>query len=65
MVTFCYAKGVEGKIGKGKAPHGRGHGSTRDEDDGSPGGGPGQGDRRKHQKSQNPWHQLDQHIQHL
>ena len=36
-------KGVEGKKGKGKAPHGRGHGSMRDKDDGSPGGGPGHG----------------------
>ena len=36
-------KGVEGKKGKDKAPCGRGHGSTRDEDDGSPGGGPGHG----------------------
>ena len=36
-------KGVEGKKGKGKAPHGRGCGSTRDEDDGSPGGVSGRG----------------------
>ena len=36
-------KGVEGKKGKGKAPHGRGHGSMRDEDASSPGGGSGCG----------------------
>ena len=36
-------KGVEGKKGKGKAPHDRGHGSMRDEDDGGPGGGSGCG----------------------
>ena len=34
-------KGVEGKKGKGKAPHGRHHGSIRDKDEGGPGGGPG------------------------
>ena len=39
-------KGVEGKKGKGKAPHGRGHGSMRDEDAGSPGGGSGCGQGR-------------------
>ena len=36
-------KGVEGKKGKDKAPHGRGCGSTRDEDAGSCGGGSGCG----------------------
>ena len=36
-------KGVEGKKEKGKAPCGRGHGSMRDENDDSPGGGPGHG----------------------
>ena len=36
-------KGVEGKKGKGKAPHGRGHGSMRDEDAGRCGGGSGCG----------------------
>ena len=41
-------KGVEGKKGKGKAPHGRGHGSMRDEDDSGPGGGPGHGWRCGH-----------------
>ena len=36
-------KRVEGRKGKGKAPHGRGHGSMRDEDASSPGGGSGCG----------------------
>ena len=36
-------KGVEGRKGKGKAPHGRGHGSMRDEDASGPGGGSGCG----------------------
>ena len=36
-------KGVDGRKGKGKAPHGRGCGSMRDEDAGGHGGGSGFG----------------------
>ena len=31
------------RVRRGRAPHGRGHGSTRDEDDGGPSGSPGHG----------------------